>query len=214
MLCGCAKIRLPDQSGTFLSHKRAAFDYANPTNLTYFENVYEAAGTNSLVQRLTRDRIVYDLLGTIDYSFEGYAYNISSKRQVKDFFVDATTLGLAAAGTVVPGASAKATLAAISAGVLGMNVSVDKNFFNTLATEAILCEARALRMEQRAKILRLIRSKDVKEYSLQEVELDIIEYYYCGTIQRALQSLHEKSTSRLKEAMTAENKARGLTENN
>jgi hypothetical protein len=109
----------------------------------------------------------------------------------------------------VPGSSTKSILAAISAGVIGVNVSVEKNLYNDLATETILCEARSLRSRQMAKIINQTK-KDISVYPLKAAELDIIEYYYCRTIQRALQSLHDTASASLKDARDSAAIARGI----
>jgi hypothetical protein len=207
---GCA-IRMPEKTNTFLGKRRTRFDYAQPTNAAYYSKAYERAKASSVPgeAEAVRNAIVYDLIGTIDYNYGNFESRIRRAKIWKDVGADALELGLAGAGATVGGAGAKTVLAAISTGVLGFDSSIDKNAFNDLAAEVIQVEMQTLRKSQSARISMLV-TNSITAYPLEAAEVDVIEYYFRGTVARALQSLHEKSSQGRSSAQVLEDKARGL----
>jgi len=145
--------------------------------------------TNNLVgARIERDRILQQLMYYITASHGQFTRNTTATKEWIDVGSDFAILGLAGAGTIVGGEEVKAILAAITTGVQGAQMTVNKRVFREQAIEALQLQMRAAMMRRKAEILdRMKQGVDV--YSLDLGLNDIVEYYYDGTFTRAFQNL-------------------------
>ena len=122
------------------------------------------------------------------------------------FASDVTTLGLDTAATAVGAAGIKTILTAISTGVGGQKIAVQRDFFQNQNVALIIKNMRAARAETLAKI-RSKTSKSVDEYPLQDALLDLQEYFAAGTIIGGIQ--HASDTAALQKIIADEAAAQG-----
>ena len=129
------------------------------------------------------------LLMDIRYSqYERAFYNASAT--VGTAF-DITVLGVTAAGTVAGGATTKSILSAIAAGLTGSKLSLEKNFLYEKASPVLIAKMRKLR-EEKLKIIDANMTKCIQEYPLERGLIDVLDYFYTGTVIGALQAVSEE----------------------
>jgi hypothetical protein len=156
--------------------------------------------------RLERNRIVTELLYSIDAAHGQFTRDSLANKGWLDVGSDFAILGLSGAGAVVGGAGTKAILAAIVGGVQGAQLTVNKRVFREQAIEALEAEMSAAMMARKAEILERMK-KSVDEYSLDLALSDIVEYYYDGTFTRAFQNLVAQAKQQQTESEKAVKKA-------
>jgi hypothetical protein len=143
--------------------------------------------------RTVRDQIVYRVLGQIDAAYGGFELSLSTRRAGAQTAADATQLGLTAAATVTGTTEVKDILAATATAFQGTRLSFDKNFFEEKTTEALVSQMRASRTTLKAQILRNLSRRDVNSYPVDAAWMDLVSYYYAGTIPSALVDIAAKA---------------------
>jgi hypothetical protein len=168
-----------------------------PQPLPFQENLVKAlkakyskpdAIPTTAVTAEVRNGILADMIYLADVNFNKFKATLYAGRAVFDTTNDLSILGLGAAGALTPAAATKAILAAVSGGLAGAHVSINKNFFQEQATTALIAKMEA----SRKKILALMRTEmklDISAYSLSQGLSDIGEYYDAGTILGALEDI-------------------------
>jgi hypothetical protein len=180
------------------------FNYTTPASSNYFRTAYAAAKTNSQPfgdQQAVRNQIIDELMALIDQDFHKFEFNLENFNNGRNLVASLASLGLTTAATVVGGAETKTILSAIAGGVIGANLAVDKVIFKELAIQAIRNQMRTMRA-QKAPIIKTSKQLTVSEYGLNATLADIIDYYYCGYVYRALDELLLQSGANLQQART------------
>lgn len=151
--------------------------------------------------RALRDQIVYRALADIESGYGRFEVQLTTSRASESVLADTAQLGLTAATTVVAASDVKDILAASLSGLQGTQLSLDKNFFREKTTEALISQMRADRKNLEAQIITRLATQDViastdpasKEaiaaYPLDAAWIDVIQYYYAGTVPSALVSI-------------------------
>jgi hypothetical protein len=145
-----------------------------------------------------RNKVVYARIAAIDLCYTKFEQEVSWGTSLTKVGVDWTTLGLTGAGAVFPHASY--ILSAITTGIKGATLSVEKNIFYEKTMPVILYKMEAMRSKKKADILEKIRKKEDKDYPLPEALQDLEEYFKAGTIACALTEIVGKSTEEKKQA--------------
>jgi len=208
--CACCRALQHTASGYMkpdppivLSENTLQFNYTKPSKTnTYFRTVYALAATNTPPlpdQKTVRNQIIDELIALIDQDFHKFEFNLENFNNGKNLVAALATLGLNAAGTVVGGAETKTILAAVSGGIIGANLAVDKAVFKELAVQSIRNQMRTLRT-QKMQDIKTKTPKPVADYTLDAALDDIIDYYYCGYVYRALDELILQSGENLQKA--------------
>lgn len=141
-----------------------------------------------------RNKMVFSLIAEIDYVFYDYETKLFLNEGRLNVGADFLEIGMAAAGTVTNGARGKAILSALLAGVAGVNLSVDKNFFRQQTVQAITSSMEANRDRIKTLILRQL-AKDATTYPFQAARADLIHYFFAGTLPAGLQQLSQDAGS-------------------
>ena len=144
-------------------------------------------GTNNTEDK--RNEVLNDLLYLTDVNYYKFTGGLYQGRAVFDTTSDLAMLGLGGAGALTPAAGTKAILAAISAGIAGSRVSINKNFFHDQASMALIAKMDAARKSKLALIQDAMAKLSVKDYPLSRGLAQISEYYNAGTIIGALQDI-------------------------
>ena len=151
--------------------------------------------------RVLRDQIVYRTLADIESTYGRFEVQLTTSRATESVLADTAQLGITAAITVVSASDVKDILAASLSGLLGTQLSIDKNFFREKTTESLISQMRADRKNLEAQIVSRLAAQDVipttdpttkaniAAYSLDAAWIDVTQYYYAGTVPSALVSI-------------------------
>lgn len=124
---------------------------------------------------------------------------VLSSIQLPDSAIDITTIGVDLAITLAGGASTKAILGAISAGLTSTKVTIDKNFFQEKTIPVLVGEMNARRKKMLIPIIQGM-AEDVGVYRFEQAVIDLQIYYEAGTFIGALQSIQKDSGKKETEA--------------
>lgn len=136
-----------------------------------------------------RNRMAYRVMADIESNYGRFEMKLSSSRATQSTLADATTLGLTAATTVVGASDVKDILAATGSAFQGTWTSYDKNFFQQKSTEALIAQMRATRRILQAQLITSLGKRDVKSYPWEAVWMDLVDFYYAGTVPSAMVEL-------------------------
>lgn len=153
-----------------------------------------------------RDKMVYSLLAEIDYVYYDYETKLFLNEAKFNVGSDFLQLGMAAAGTLTNGMRGKTILSALLAGVSGVDLSVDKNFFRQQTVQAITSSMEANRDRIKTVILQQL-AKDTTAYPFQAARADLVHYFFAGTLPAGLQQLSQDAGSNAKSEKDALHKA-------
>jgi hypothetical protein len=151
-----------------------------------------AAG-NLDTAKTQRNQIIFHIMAQIDAAYGGFELNLSMSRAGAQTSGDAAQLGLTAAATVVGASGVKDILSATSTALQGTRLSFDKNFFEQKTTESLISQMRASRKTLQAQVLLSLATRDVNGYPLEAAWIDVVNYYYAGTIPSALVDIASKA---------------------
>lgn len=162
--------------------------------------------------RTLRNQIAYHIMADVESSYSRFEMSLYSTRAVQSTLSDATELGLTAATAVVGATDVKDILAASSAAFQGTWTSYDKNFFQQKTTEAIIAQMRASRKSKLAQLITALDARDVNSYPWDAVWIDLVEFYYAGTIPSAMVEIASTAGAKADEAArTLKNAQNALT---
>lgn len=170
---------------------------------------YRAAvtGNDLTTARTIRDQMAYRVMADIESSYGGFEMKLSSSRATQATLADATTLGLTAATSVVGASDVKSILAAAGTAFQGTWTSYDKNFFQQKTTEALIAQMRATRRTLQAQLITSLGTRDVASYPWDAVWIDLIRFYYAGTVPSALVEIASNAGTQANKATETLNNA-------
>ena len=116
-------------------------------------------------------------------------------RAQADSAFDITTIGVNLAGSLVGSAATKSILAAIAAGLGQSRTSLEKNFYDTETTSALITAMNAQRKTALVPIVAGM-SNDPSQYPLSSAIVDLEAYQQAGTIQGALQAVQADASNK------------------
>ena len=164
--------------------------YKNPEAI----GAFYSGRTSSATPISRRNQVINELLFLINDYYSTYELSWYATATGHSFLSDLTTLGLDTATTAVGGAGLKTMLAAISTGVGGQKIAVQRDFFQNQNIALIIKNMRAARSDVLVKI-RAKTSKSIDEYPLEDALLDLQEYFAAGTVIGGIQ--HADDTAAL-----------------
>src|SRR5260370_18401548 len=133
---------------------------------------------------MEHDKLITGRLASINLNYNQFIARFSVAKESHDLGTEVTELGLNLATTAVGGAETKTILGAVSAGVTGSKLAIDKNFFFEKTVPVLITTMNAQRKVALEPILiGLTNSTDV--YPLTQALSDIDAYYFAGTFIRA-----------------------------
>ena len=169
---------------------------------------YEVAATPG-DQVTRRTRIVLGCMRAIDLRHYWMEQDLVNARAAGGLAFDMAKLGGAALGTVSGGARGKSIISAVLAGVVGTQISIDKNWFANQGVNALISAMRTGRSRVKDKLLASL-SKTDNEYPLDLAESAVLDYYMAGTLTGGLQELHEQASLESKTTQVLQKDAIGM----
>jgi hypothetical protein len=124
----------------------------------------------------------------IELVYREYELSLAVNRARFDTGSDIVELGLAGAVAAVGGESLKTILGIALSGAQGTRLSISKNYFREKTTEIIITAMRGSRQD---KLNQIIGKMEIpaEKYTFEEARADLVEFFYAGTLQGALQTL-------------------------
>ena len=169
---------------------------------------FVAAGTPDALDkaRALRNQMAYRVMADVEDGYGRFEMKLTSERAAQSTLADATVLGLTAATGLVTGTDVKDILAATSTAFQGTWTSYDKNFFEQ-KTEAIISQMRATRKTRQAQLITNLDTRDVTSYPWDAAWLDLVQFYYAGTVPSALVEISSNAGTQDAQATTKLNNA-------
>jgi hypothetical protein len=124
----------------------------------------------------------------IEGNYRDFEANLFTGRETFLTASDFVELGLAGATTIVVGERAKTVLAAILTAVQGARLSIDKNWFREKNIEIVIASMQAER-NQKMELIEKKLTGNAMEYPFEEGWVDLIDYFYAGTLEAGIQAL-------------------------
>jgi len=125
-------------------------------------------------------------MADIESAYGSFEMRLTTQRAGFETGSDSVQLGIAAATTVVGAGDVKDLLAASLTAFEGTRLSVDKNFFAEKTTESLISQMRASRKTKQAQLITNLGARDVTSYPWDAAWIDLIDFYYAGTVPSAL----------------------------
>lgn len=171
----------------------------------------DAVRDKDLATALTlRNQIAYHVMADVESSYCKFEMSLTSSRATQQTLSDATVLGMTAATGLVGASDVKDILAATSSAFQGSWQSYDKNFFREKTTESIVSQMRTTRKTLQAQLITSLGTRDVSSYPWDAVWIDLVDFYYAGTVPSALIGISgstgasaEVATTKLSDAVAA-----------
>ncbi len=133
-----------------------------------------------------RNQIAYRVMADVESGYGQFEMRLTSQRATFETASDAIQLGITAATTVVGVGDVKDILAASLSAFQGTRLSYDKNWYREKTTEALLSQMRATRKTKQAQLILSLGTRDVVSYPLEAAWIDLVDFYYAGTVPSAL----------------------------
>jgi hypothetical protein len=185
VVCGCRSTMGPKMpqamSAPAITGYKAADFNADVTS-------YRAkVATSDLAGALTlRNQIAYRVMGDIEENYSRFEMNLTTQRAGFETGSDVVQLGMSAAATLVGATDVKNILTASLTAFQGTRTSFDKNFFQQKTTESIISQMRATRKTKQAQLITNLAQRGVASYPWDAVWIDLVDFYYAGTVPSAL----------------------------
>ncbi|MGK0157866.1 MAG: hypothetical protein ACI9SE_004849 [Neolewinella sp.] len=149
---------------------------------------YYKSGTAEADRQQVRNMLVSALVLQIDNEFEYFATRTLSTRAFTNTSLDTAAAGLAIASTIVGHTETAKLLSGIGAGVLGLRLSIDKEFFYEQSTPILIAQMQADRDEAYETIATGVAASTT-DYPLTAAVRDMGKYYQAGTLFNAFAQL-------------------------
>ncbi|MET3130887.1 hypothetical protein AAKU55_001145 [Oxalobacteraceae bacterium GrIS 1.11] len=195
-LAGCAGM-----SGAPPISSDTALTTSDPLHAAYLSKYY-AAKDGMEEQRQIRNEFIEIRSALIDKNYKDFKKEIYFQRVGGNVSADIALLGLSGVGTAVSAATAKTWLSAISGGITGARVSVDKNVYFDQTLPALLAQMDGSRGVIRLRLLQA-QALDVYSYPLMQAVADLEDYYAAGTIASAISGVTAQANIAKQDAATA-----------
>jgi hypothetical protein len=150
-------------------------------------------------QKIYRNQVINERLSIIDHYFGEFIKNIQGERSLVNIASDFAVLGLGVGTIISSSKQLKDIFAAISTGITGARLSLDKNLYFEKTIPALVSKMDALRKAQ----LVIIRTKmqlGTDKYDLTDALLDITGYVRAGTILGAIQGITDSASEQRNQA--------------
>lgn len=150
-------------------------------------------------KRTYRNEVVNSRLRAVDLQFEIFQKAINFEHNLAQIGTDWTVLALSGAGAVAGGASTKAILAAISGGLTGAKLSVDKTLYYEKTMPALIAQMEAMRATQLVNI-QIGLQQGITQYPLSRALFDVDTYYKVGTLPGAIIGINNSAGAKTETA--------------
>ncbi len=219
LLAGCKYNSAEKMSGyrrpfNFTAEKIRSRNYHTRDFRTNYNHLVSVGKTEEA--RIERNQILSELIFIVEAESGNYERTLRYHKTGFDLISDFAQLGLTGAAAVAGGAQTKSILAAIATGLKGSELALNKRVFQDQAVEAIAAQMRAGQNVRKVKILESM-AQSVDVYPLDLGLADIVQFYYDGSVTRAMQGLvadaRAKETNALGRVMEVQRKRGDPSEN-
>jgi hypothetical protein len=186
---GCSTFSGTPQSPLEFKPHTGAIESEEDLLNKYAENLAKAAIENPSNEN-SRNDLLSQAQTIIDIRYSQFINGTESERKGKEFISDFVELSMNLAGAAVGSAGTKTILAAISAGVNGINGSIDKTYFYEKTFPSLVAQMNA---DRKVALLRIEKGKgeSLSAYSWSQATYDLIDYYNAGTLFSATSSIQK-----------------------
>lgn len=198
MLIGCSTISGTPKSPLEFSDTRTdshdSEDIINKYSKKFAEKATQI-GTDPIdgvIKENERNSLISMALTIMDYRYSEFVNGTETSRKNKEMLADFVELSMNLAGTAVGAAGTKTILAAISAGVNGINGSIDKNYFYEKTFQSLVAQMNADRKDVLVFITKGMKSS-IEEYQWSQAVHDLVDYYNAGTLLGAISSIQKEA---------------------
>jgi hypothetical protein len=204
--CGCRNTMGPKMPQAMSAPSVADYKAAD---FTADVSSYRAkVASSDMAGALTiRNQIAYRVMGDIEANYSSFEMNLTTQRAGFETGSDVIQLGMSAAATLVGASDVKNILTASLTGFQGVRTSIDKNFFQQKTTESIISQMRATRKTKQAQLITSLAQRDVASYPWDAVWIDLVDFYYAGTVPSALVEIASNAGTKADDASTTLKKA-------
>lgn len=157
--------------------------------------------------RTVRDRMIYRLIRFTDYQYFRFENELYVKRSTGSFLADVLDVGANLAGTITNGERAKTIINASIIAFRGGRKSGSIQYFQEQTADVLITNMQTARNEVLADMIDQLKKQGVDSYPLDAALGDVIDYFYAGTLPRALQQLKKDAGVK---AQNAEDEVRVL----
>ena len=158
--------------------------------------------------KAVRNEIIEAIRVEIDDNYGNFISSLHVARAGTSVLFDVASLGLTTASTVTGDKNISDMLTAAASGVLGTRTSIDKNFFDDQARQAIIAQMDASRTAV-ANELENGENDTLVDYSLEKGLTDLRRYYQTGTLIASLQAIGAEAGAKKTSEDTQRNVIRG-----
>jgi hypothetical protein len=144
--------------------------------------------------KILRNRMIEAIRFEIDESYGNFTSTLHVNRAGTNVLFDMASLGLTTAATVTGDKEVAGMLTAAATGTLGTKTSLDKNFFDDQARQAIIGQMDASRSTVGNEIENG-EQKALADYTLEKALTDLRRYYQAGTLVSSLQAIGAQAGS-------------------
>lgn len=160
------------------------------TDYTEYKKLTRLGDPDSMTSaRRLRDSMIDRIRVDIEMNYREYEARLFAGRATGDSIADFLELGLALATTISNGERVKTVLGAVSTAFKGNRLSIDKNFFREKTIETITSKMQATRERVKGRILQNMLDAPVSKYTFEAAWVDLVEFFYAGTLQSGIQAL-------------------------
>jgi len=206
LVTGCGSTMGPKMPAAITAPEVSVYSAADLGNDIKAYRAFVTAG--QLQQALAlRNQMAYRVMGDIEAGYSKFEMRLTSQRAGFETGADAVQLGISAAATVVGASDVKDLLTASLTAFQGTRTSLDKNFFQEKTTQSIISQMRASRKTKQALLITGLGSRDVTSYPWEAVWIDLVDFYYAGTVPSALVEIAGSAGKEAKDADTKLNSA-------
>ena len=126
--------------------------------------------------KLERNNFVTQRLFAIDIEYTQYFAKLTKEKQLGNLAGDLALLGTTFAGTVVPAASTKTILSALSTAITGAKTDIDHDVYITQTIQILQSQMEASRLTVRKRIMANL-SLELTQYTMWQGLSDLEDYY-------------------------------------
>lgn len=160
-----------------------------------WQNEYYKRETSPEARKSIRNEMVNSVIAAIDIEYYQFEKSKNHNTRIKETGIAVASFGLTSTSTFLGGAAVQAgrVMTAVAAGLTGANSLVDEKFFKSQTELVLAAQMNKQRADKRVN-LKDFQVKKVDEYPWAAAVADLVDYYHCGTYERALHNLLGKVT--------------------
>jgi len=158
----------------------------------------------SFATKVERNNFITQRVFAIDIEYTQYFAKLTKERQLGTLAGDLALLGTTFAGTIVPAASTKTILSALSTAITGARTDIDQDVYITQTIQILQSQMESSRLTVRKRIMANL-SLELSQYTAWQGLSDLEDYYRAGTVAGALEALAASAGANSQQAKDLQN---------